>query len=780
MIELEHDGPVAATRAEDFIDLRSGRWRVWSQAVLRGAGFPVHLVAAISSAEIGEAADEVLDAASPAVPAPSSAAARRFATAFEDQANALARRLAAISQGDLFREAVLWQNPVAVESLLDRFDPSTGRTSRQRKRETVIASYLQRYTTKNESIGFFGPVGWAQWGRAPATSLQVGPRMLKDRRVYFENWAIDAMRARIIGDPDLRAQLVPRRTPSTFVEGAVAHRALGRPVVLSPEQCRVLDVVDGTRSVEDLSAELGGPASDIDDILAGLEAVDVLRVDLGGPIEAHPERHLAARLERMHGPAAHAAREDLRRLVGARDAVGRAAGDPAALQRALEALARTFEEATGHGATRLHGKTYAGRSVVYEDTRRDAEVILGGQVLAELTGPLEVILHSGRWLAGRLAQAYRRRFEELFEARCARSGQDSIPLTALLALAARDFYTGDGLPPLAAQAASELAERWARVLDVNGLDEPIHVQPSDIVQAVEREFADAGAAWTAARHHSPDLMIAAPSIEAINRGDYLMVLGELHLAFNTVESRALVEQHDDPASLLRMAEAAVGRRRYVPAAPREWGSTTSRTSPPSALVSERDVHWSPGPDDDSHLPGASIPVAALVVRRVAGRLVVAHRTGEVLTDLVDFLGEHLSGVAVNCFSLLPRRRHSPRVTIGKLVVARESWRLPARECDWANQMDEAARFLQMRAWRRRVGLPERAFYKVPTETKPCFVDFSSPALVNLLASHVRRLGPDQAVSLSEMLPDLGDSWLEGEAGERHTAELRMVVAERDA
>lgn len=779
MIELEFDGPVAAARTADFIDLGSGRWRVWSQAVLRGAGFPVHMVAAISSQQISKAADDVLDAASPSVPAPSSPVTRRFATAFEDQAGALAHRLLAICQHDRFREAVLWQNPAAVDSLLDRFDPSSGRTSRQRKRETVIASYLQRYTTKNESIGFFGPVGWAQWGRDSTTSLQVGSSMVKDRQVYFENWAIDALRARIIADPGLRAQLVPRRTASTYVENTVAHRALGRAVPLTPQQCRVLDAVDGTRSVEDVITALGGPAPDVEEILAGLEALDVLRVDLGGPIEAYPERHLAARLERMHGPAARAVRDDLRRLVAARDAVARAAGDAAALQVALDALAGTFEQVTGHGATRLHGKTYAGRSVVYEDTRRDAELVLGTSVLDELAGPLDLILQSGRWLTGRLARAYRHRFDDLFEMRRARSGQDAVPLSALLALAARDFYTGDGLPPLAAQAASDLAARWARIVDVDGHDGPIHLQPHDIAEAVEREFADAGPAWTAARHHSPDIMIAASSAEAIDRGEYLLVLGELHLAFNTVESRALVEQHDDPAALLRMAEAAVGRRRFVPAAPREWGSTTSRTSPPSALVSERDVHWSPGPDDDSHLPGGSVPVAALVVRRVDGQLVVAHRDGEVLADVVDFLGEHLSGVAVNCFTLLPRRKHTPRVTVGRLVVARESWRLPARECDWVNQMNEAARFLQMRAWRRRVGLPERAFYKVPTETKPCFVDFSSPALVNLLASHVRRLGPEQTVSISEMLPDLCDSWLEGEAGAVHTAELRMVVAEQD-
>jgi hypothetical protein len=29
-----------------------------------------------------------------------------------------------------------------------------------RRREEVIASYWQRYCSKNDTIGFFGPLGW--------------------------------------------------------------------------------------------------------------------------------------------------------------------------------------------------------------------------------------------------------------------------------------------------------------------------------------------------------------------------------------------------------------------------------------------------------------------------------------------------------------------------------------------------------------------------------------------------------------------------------------------
>lgn len=764
-----------------FIEIASGRWRVWRGAVLRGAGFPVHLVARLGDAHLAQMADKVVDEAAGSVLRPVSPIVRDFASVYEQSALAAARRLAQTARSERFREAITWQNLPLIDSLLDRFDPEARGTARQRKRETVIASYLQRYTTKNESIGFFGPVSWARWSEGK-THLDVGSGFLRRRSVYFENWAIDALRESIAARPSVRRQIAPRRNPSHYLDVAEGRvvRGLGRPVLLTLEQLELLLAIDGSKTVDEITAQLGKDATAVDEMLRGLEKADVVRVDLGGPLEAFPEKTLARQLAHIAGPSGDEVRGMLTRLVTARDEVARAAGDAELLRQALGALNATFVEITGRPASRMHGKTYAGRTLVYEDCQRSTEAVLSQRVLADLEAPLSLVLDSGRWLTARLAQAYERRFDELWDRATSRTGASEVPLHTLLALASRDFYTGDGLPQIARDAAAELTDRWAGILRVGKSRTPVQRDPEDLRDAVRTEFASLAPGWTSARHHSPDVMIAAADIDAVERGDYLLVLGELHLAFNTVESRALVEQHDDPVDLLRMSEAAIGGPRFVPAAPREWGSTTSRTSPPSALISEDNVYWSVGPDDDSHLPGGSLPVAALVVCRQDGVLTVKHRSGRVLAPLVDFLGEYLSGVAVNCFALLPRARHTPRVTIGRLVVARESWRITTRECDWVNNMDEHVRYLYMRAWKRRHGLPDRAFYKVPTETKPSFVDFASPALVNVLATHVRQLAPDDSVSLSEMLPDLNEAWLADDTGSRYTAELRMVVAEGTA
>jgi hypothetical protein len=275
-------------------------------------------------------------------------------------------------------------------------------------------------------------------------------------------------------------------------------------------------------------------------------------------------------------------------------------------------------------------------------------------------------------------------------------------------------------------------------------------------------------------------MIAASSVAAINRGDYQFVLGELHAAYNSVESRAIVEQSPDRQRLLSMVEVAAGGRRIVPLAPRAWGAVTARTSPPPALLSGDWLYWSVGADDVSDLPVPPVPVAALTVSRGDNGLVVRRRdTGQVF-PLVEVIGEYLSGAAANAFQMLPAAPYNPRVAIDRLVVARESWRMPARKLGWAFQLDERRRYLQMREWLQRHGIPRYAFCSVSIETKPTFVDFTSIPLVNVLAGVVRRMAkvaPDDAVTISEMLPDRAQAWLPDSAGERYTSELRLVVAE---
>ena len=116
---------------------------------------------------------------------------------FAEAAGRLSRAVAGVYADRRFREAVTWQNP-GLAQFLDEHDkgPDAPRRSKQRQRELVIASYLQRYCLKNDTIGFFGPVGWAAVDPGTAgLAVTPGEQLIARRNTYFEVWAVDKVAA---------------------------------------------------------------------------------------------------------------------------------------------------------------------------------------------------------------------------------------------------------------------------------------------------------------------------------------------------------------------------------------------------------------------------------------------------------------------------------------------------------------------------------------------------------------------------------------------------------
>jgi hypothetical protein len=769
----------------DLIPLPGGSWRLWDTVPLRSAGFPVRLVERLGDPVLAGVADGAAEIRGRGKP--SREASARYEKEFAEATVRLTRTLRNTAIDPRFREAVLWQNPELVPLCLDGIGTELTRNASARRREGVVALYLQRYATKNESIGFFGPVGWARWVAGVAESqVRPGPGLLRERNLYFESWAIDAVASVLSERAELQRGLIPRRNPALLyrAQDTCIVNERGIRVPLTRSQWDVLEICDGNRTIEEITDELGADFAETLEILREASQRKLVELTFAGPVESHPERRLRARLACVPDPRARAhALGLLEELADAKDAVAASAGDPGRLAGALEALRVTFERVSGQQAERNRGQTYGARMVVFEDCVRDVDVRLGADALKALGEPLSLLLDSGRWLAARIGRDYAVRLRTLFEQACASSSVDQIPLAKLLALATRDFYVVRRTPTAAAPAVAEFQRRWSAILATPTGVRRHTVAVGDIADVVRTEFASEDPPWSAGLVHAPDIMLAARSLDAIPDGDFRFVLGEMHLAFNTVESRAFVDQSPDRAKLLRMTEESSGPNRMVVVPPREWPSTT-RTAPPSALPSPLFTYWAPGSSDVSDLPQVPIPVSALSVCARGADLVVHDLAGDRSWPLLEVIGDYLSLVTVNAFRLVPPRgKHSPRITVGRLVIARETWRIATRRCDWAHQLDERRRYLQMRAWVARHGLPQRVFCSVPVELKPIFVDFTSPTLTAALAAAIRRTERSAAeaeIVLSEMLPDAEECWLRDAEGERYTSEFRMVVTGRGA
>jgi hypothetical protein len=269
-------------------------------------------------------------------------------------------------------------------------------------------------------------------------------------------------------------------------------------------------------------------------------------------------------------------------------------------------------------------------------------------------------------------------------------------------------------------------------------------------------------------------MIAAESAEAIERGDFKLILGEFHLSTNTLRASLFVNQHPNPEELFRAIALDLPGVGASPVPAKSWPMLTSRTF--NVLKPHGDYKIEVAPDSISAAdPVRTLRIGDLVIEDSPRGLQVRTRDASLSFDIVDVFAELLTSQVINYMRIVAPASHTPRVEIDRVVVARESWRVPASDFAFASLSTEHERFRGARALARRLGVPRHVFVKSPMEVKPFFVDFDSPPLVSLLGRAARGLAGEGELALSEMLPGVGELWLADEEGSRYTSELRLVA-----
>lgn len=701
---------------------------------------------------------------------------REYADAFAAATAHAATGLRDVARDTKFREAVAWQNPRALHTAVDSLarTETPKHNSQFRQWTALVHSYLQRYSAKNDTIGFFGPVGWARVADAEqGIGVTPGRGLLAKRTVFLESWAVQEL-AEALSTPDALPWAVPRRMPFVVVTGSTLHVPLGSPIELTPDEAAVLHAVDGRRTAR----ELAGALPDVD-VYAVLEKLrDARRIAWRFEVAATtlvPQDELRAQLDRIEDEKVRArSLSAVDELEAARRAVAAAAGDPDRLTAALTDLKERFTRHTGAAAVRRPGQFYAGRTLVYEECRRDLDVRVGPDVLATLQPPLTLLLESARWFTSAGAALYRRALRDMFRAH---STGEPLRLPDFWLWANDIIFRLD--KRVIDRLTAALQDRWARILRLEPGSSRVTLRAEALRDQVATSFAAPRPGWRSAVQHSPDVMIAAKDAAAIRAGDFQWVLGELHAGVNTVRSALFVSQHPNAADLHAAMAADLAGPRIVVAPTREEGGIWQRLA--DALVAPTDVrvvsaHDACGPD----VVGA-ILLADLLVSEVDGKLVAHDRSGGSRMDLVELLNEQLMGQLVQQFRLLPVAPHQPRVTIDKLVVSRENWRLPTADLAFAFAADEQARFLRAQEWRQRTGIPRFVFVKSPVELKPFYVDLASLPSVEHFAHAIRALDreePGATLSVGEMLPGPDELWLTDAEGARYTAEFRFVAVDR--
>lgn len=766
--------------AESHVALLPGTdWEVWRWALLRSAGFPVDGLDRFSMPECARAADAYLaETAGDGFGQEDS-----FLAAFDDAITSTAKAVHEVAADPRFHMAVLWQNPgaaVAIDGVL-RQGPDAPRNSRRRGREELIAKYWQRYCGKNDTVGFFGPMCWVRLdpGAGPMTGGP-GASLISRRAVFFEGWALAAFADWLADDPVVRPWLPVGLQPALVLAGRSIIHPQRAPTGLSRAEASLLACCDGTAAAAQIAQRLvADPASGFRaqaDVLSAIEQMagrGFVRWGVDLPKNLNAEPALRRYLDSVTDPAARAAATAaFDRLCARRDAVG-AAADPDELASAMALLDAEFTAITGRAPRQRPGQAQAGRTLCHLEAVRDLDITFGDALLAKLA-PLEPLLCSARWLSAELAKAYQAALTDLYREATAELGHADVPL-AQIWYPAFDAFVGRDRP--ADPVIAEYLRRWVTVL---GLDDGagarrLDLTSAELIDKVARAFPAARPGWASARIHSPDLHICATSPEAVERGEFTIVLGELHMSLAAFDTHFFMLGHPAPEELIEAMRSDVPVSRVALATPDDWPRTTAREAEWLAGAFDVQLGFTPasGVDRDRLLP-----VTALTVVAEEGGLVARAPDGR-RWPLIEMFAGLLWMHAFDTWKLAGAGPHTPRVTVDGLVLVRETWRTTVAETGLADVTAERERYLAVRRWRRACGLPERIFMRVDTETKPCYFDLSSPLyariLCNMLGSARDRGGPDVALAISEMLPDQGQAWLTDAEGRRYTSELRVQI-----
>lgn len=779
----------AADRAE---------WTWFPWGVLRGAGFPVQCVDALRDEAARDAAEELIScdreleraagAVRPKLLALGSSHRRRLARALRarrsidasepditpevsDWNAALcrrelsftsflniyertrvnsARRLQAAFADDGVRRAVLWQNRRSIGDLARAKDSWDERT---------LLKYIARYSTKNDTIGFFGPVAWFRLVNEPGfAAFRCGPSVIRRTSLSFEVWPIARIAELLSDRGDLRPWLSPRRSALCRIQGRQVLLPPDQRLEVNDEDVDLLIHCDGQRSAH----EITGGSTDAMSRLVGLCERGLITWTLDCPLEQHPEGAIARLAQRIDDPTLRAVVDaHLAWIDQVRAGLQHDMDSSPALERALARADREFEERYSLESVRSAGQYYAGRTLTYIDCERDVVLDLKVDLTNTLMRGLTPILLSLRWYTYAVAT---RLCDEV---------ATLVPIGAHRPLAAVFPALMSLVWSTVRVVADEYRDKWRRLLSIDPALRLASLDADALALVVTQVFAAPYPGWPTARAHNPDVLIAAASVDELAQGRYTITLGEVHASLPSMFQGAIFSACAEPDAVRDAFHAVV---------------------PPPPIINEVTARLNLGAffTDAAQLWLPDEPVTHRHVRPIADFDVVHDSLSvsirDVTTDEVWALPVFFDSILSRATFHVepfddPQARHRPRVRIGEVIVAREMWRITAADVGVRNHrradpLAHSGGFLGVRRWARDHDVPRHVFAKSPQEPKPLFLDLESHACVELLAHLLRRAAESEtqgAVTLTEMLPAPHQCWLHDAQDHRYTSEVRLLA-----
>ncbi len=649
--------------------------------------------------------------------------------------------------------------------------PLPRRNKQARADERHLVLYLQRIAGKNDSLSEFGPEAW---GTVDSTieGLQFAPQAgVASRETFLERWVAFGAATAINADPQTRVELAPRLNPKGRIEqNEFVFTDTGETFPLDAETLALLARCDGRIPAHSLGASVAA--------LETLAQQDFIRWEMEVPaLEAHAFDILIEDVSSWReGPVRTRWLEQLQPLAVLSAKFARIV-EPLSRLSIIEEATERLEKLGAHkAATRF---LYSATNPIGEECFRECNFSISesliNEVAIEAAPWIDLWRDNYAFVASRVAAGLRGLLEQ------APQENGALPLPAFLRHCAQMQMplTGAGMVVFAHLAFQEVKDAFRDMMR-DRAKAPECELTADDCHFVRRNFSyDKFDEYT---YPSADLQLAAPSIEAVARGDYQWVLAELHPSLALLH-HGFYWSCPDKAAL---------------------ASALQQT-----LFDKPNLHFGYFAADFTAATAVRLDALPKLTKFVApGRSVgnwqsfrpadtevfVDEKTGDVglrARGSRIYLGSFARGWVIPLgfhpfnFSL---GRHTPRLFCGNVVVQRRSWTVTFEELG-AGDFTGISRDLVVAVERLRAArqLPRHVYIR-PTEqalrrsgvegrdkdTKPVFIDLESYLFLEILHRWLTKAGE---LEVTEMLP-APDQLLWQEADGRRTFELRTLILPR--
>jgi hypothetical protein len=682
-----------------------------------------------------------------------SQAAHTFDRAYEQERFDSTARLHRVVQHDGIRRAMIWQNRRVIpflEKAKDSWD------------ERVLLSYIIRYATKNDTIGFFGPATWIRVSNEPGFGeLHWGQAITRSMLLSFEWWPIAFIAERLTENERLRPWLSPRRAALCRLQNHKVFMPPDYQVDASDGDIEILQLCDGRRTAREIAAQLSlNDLAKFDE----LHRAGLITWSLECPMRRNPESTLEALAARIgDGEIRDLVEKHSSWLDGATARLQERADTSVSLATALAEIDSEFEQRYGKMAVQNSGQYYAGRTLTYIDCERDVSLRLNADLMNALMRGVQPILISLRWYTYTIVKQLIQPLAEL------------VPYGEARSLAAVFPHALSLVWSTVQETAATYRQKWQNVLAINPLDQIVRIEAAELAATVATEFAAPHPGWPMARVHNPDILIGAESHTEFARGNCALVLGDVHASLPSMFQSAIFSLCPEPESVRDMFRSIV-------------------TPPP--VINEVSQRLNLGEFflDAAQLLLPDEPVTHFNARPIADFDLCHGKTGLRVRDVTThqvwsipaFFDAMLSRATfqIDPFDQ-PDAAHSPRIVVGDIIVGRERWRVTADTFKIADRRradpgDPAKNFLAIRKWAREKGVPRHVFAKSFKEPKPIYLDLESQKCVQLFSHLLKRAAAGNApghITISEMIPEPRSCWLRDSKGDYYTSELRLLAVD---